>query len=147
MGKLLSLLARDDSNCCTAKSYDVFLDFENAAPTETEREIYEEVERVLKESDAVLEEIQLYKVSRKITILNSVKEIFLFSYILYINSMYFKDNFLGINLFLSATLFLVNLFLKIYLFLYIYDSSEYFNKSSYYIFIIFLFFLVLLLFF
>lgn len=54
--------------------------------------------------------------------------------------MYFKDNFLGINLFLSATLFLVNLFLKIYLFLYIYDSSEYFNKSSYYIFIIFLFF-------
>ncbi|KAM7359000.1 CYFIP-related Rac1 interactor B [Cochliomyia hominivorax] len=61
MGKLLSLLARDDSNCCTAKSYDVFLDFENAAPTETEREIYDEVERVLKESDAVLEEIQLYK--------------------------------------------------------------------------------------
>lgn len=63
MGKLLSLLARDDSNCCTAKSYDVFLDFENAAPTETEREIYEEVERVLKESEAVLEEIQVYKVS------------------------------------------------------------------------------------
>lgn len=61
MGKLLSLLARDDSNCCTAKSYDVFLDFENAAPTETEREIYEEVERVLKESEAVLEEIQVYK--------------------------------------------------------------------------------------
>lgn len=63
MGKLLSLLARDDSNCCTAKSYDVFLDFENAAPTETEREVYEEVERVLKESEAVLEEIQVYKVS------------------------------------------------------------------------------------
>lgn len=63
MGKLLSLLARDDSNCCTPKTYDVFLDFENAAPTETEREIYDEVERVLRESEAVLEEIQCYKVS------------------------------------------------------------------------------------
>ncbi|XP_061402213.1 CYFIP-related Rac1 interactor B [Musca vetustissima] len=61
MGKLLSLLARDDSNCCTAKSYDVFLDFENAAPTETEREVYDEVDRVLKESEAVLDEIQVYK--------------------------------------------------------------------------------------
>lgn len=62
MGKLLSLLARDDSNCCTPKTYDVFLDFENAAPTETEREVYDEVERVLKESEAVLDEIQCYKV-------------------------------------------------------------------------------------
>lgn len=62
MGKLLSLLARDDSNCCTAKSYDVFLDFENASPTDTERGIYDEVERVLKVSESVLEEIQIYKV-------------------------------------------------------------------------------------
>uniref|UniRef100_A0A1B0GML1 CYRIA/CYRIB Rac1 binding domain-containing protein n=1 Tax=Phlebotomus papatasi TaxID=29031 RepID=A0A1B0GML1_PHLPP len=61
MGKLLSLLARDDSTCCTTKSYDVFLDFENAAPTETEKEVYDEVERVLKESEAVLDEIQVYK--------------------------------------------------------------------------------------
>lgn len=63
MGKLLSLLSRDDSNCCAAKSYDVFLDFENAAPTETERAVYEEVERVLRESEVVLEEIQIYRVS------------------------------------------------------------------------------------
>lgn len=63
MGKLMSLLARDDSNCCTQKNYDVFLDFENAAPTEAEREIYEEVERILRESEGVLEEIQCYKVS------------------------------------------------------------------------------------
>lgn len=62
MGKLLSLLARDDSNCCTPKNYDVFLDFENAAPTEVEREIYDEVERVLRESESVLDEIQCYKV-------------------------------------------------------------------------------------
>lgn len=65
MGKLLSLLARDDSNCCTPKTYDVFLDFENAAPTETEREIYDEVERVLRESEAVLDEIQVYKVNKR----------------------------------------------------------------------------------
>lgn len=65
MGKLLSLLARDDSNsCCTPKTYDVFLDFENAAPTDTEREVYDEVERVLRESEAVLDEIQVYKVRK-----------------------------------------------------------------------------------
>lgn len=60
MGKLLSLLARDD--CCTPKTVDIYLDFENAAPTDTEREIYDEVERVLRESEAVLDEIQVYKV-------------------------------------------------------------------------------------
>lgn len=70
MGKLLSLLARDDSNCCTAKSYDVFLDFENAAPTDTERDIYNEVERVLKVSETVLEEIQVYKVSGSPILIN-----------------------------------------------------------------------------
>lgn len=68
MGKLLSLLSRDDSNCCAAKSYDVFLDFENAAPTDTEREVFEEVERVLKESEIVLQEIHVYKVSKNIYI-------------------------------------------------------------------------------
>lgn len=63
MGKLLSLLARDESTCCTPKTYDVFLDFENAAPTDLEREVYEEVDRVLKQSEIVLDEIQCYKVS------------------------------------------------------------------------------------
>ncbi|KAL1403233.1 hypothetical protein pipiens_019457, partial [Culex pipiens pipiens] len=63
MGKLLSLLARDESTCCTPKTYDVFLDFENAAPTDLEREVYEEVERVQRESEIVLDEIQCYKVS------------------------------------------------------------------------------------
>lgn len=64
MGKLLSLLARDESTCCTPKTYDVFLDFENAAPTDLEREVYEEVDRVLKQSEIVLDEIQCYKVRR-----------------------------------------------------------------------------------
>ena len=62
MGKLLSLLARDDSTCCTPKTNDVFLDFENAAPTDTERAVYDEVQRVLRESESVLDEIQVYKV-------------------------------------------------------------------------------------
>ncbi|CAF4925526.1 unnamed protein product [Pieris macdunnoughi] len=61
MGKLLSLLARDDSNCCSSPRYDIFLDFENAAPTDTERDVYEEVQRVLFNSDKILEEIQCYK--------------------------------------------------------------------------------------
>lgn len=29
MGMLLSLLARDESTCCTHQKYDVFLDFES----------------------------------------------------------------------------------------------------------------------
>lgn len=61
MGKLLSLLARDDSTCCSSQRYEVFLDFENAAPTETEKEVFEEVQRVLIDSENVLDEIQCYK--------------------------------------------------------------------------------------
>lgn len=65
MGKLLSLLARENnSDCCGPKtSYDIFLDFENAQPTELELEIYEEVQKILMQSEAILEEIQVYKVS------------------------------------------------------------------------------------
>uniref|UniRef100_A0A182MAM0 CYRIA/CYRIB Rac1 binding domain-containing protein n=1 Tax=Anopheles culicifacies TaxID=139723 RepID=A0A182MAM0_9DIPT len=65
MGKLLSLLARDESTCCTPKTYDVFLDFENAAPTDLEREVYEEVDHVLRQSEIVLDEIQCYKVGKR----------------------------------------------------------------------------------
>lgn len=61
MGKLLSLLARDDSTCCGPQRYEVFLDFENAAPTDTEREVYEEVQQVLRDSESILQEIQCYK--------------------------------------------------------------------------------------
>lgn len=64
MGKLLSLLARDNSDCCGPKSsYDIFLDFENAQPTEVEAVVYNEVHEVLVQSDKILEEIQVYKVS------------------------------------------------------------------------------------
>lgn len=65
MGKLLSLLARDNSSdCCGPKSsYDIFLDFENAQPSENELEVYQEIHEVLVKSDKILEEIQVYKVS------------------------------------------------------------------------------------
>lgn len=65
MGKLLSLLARDNaSDCCGPKSsYDIFLDFENAQPSENELEIYQEISLVLIKSDKILEEIQVYKAS------------------------------------------------------------------------------------
>lgn len=65
MGKLLSLLARENNSaeCCGPKSsYDIFLDFENAQPTELEFEVFQEVHQVLESSDRVLEEIQVYKV-------------------------------------------------------------------------------------
>ncbi|KAG8243692.1 CYFIP-related Rac1 interactor B [Homalodisca vitripennis] len=61
MGKLLSLLARDDSNCCSPQKYDVFLDFENAQPTEGEKAVYEEVQQVLLSSEGILQELGVYK--------------------------------------------------------------------------------------
>lgn len=66
MGKLLSLLARDNSsdNCCGPKSsYDIFLDFENAQPSIDELEVYNEISEVLLTSEKILDEIQVYKVS------------------------------------------------------------------------------------
>ncbi|KAL0270617.1 UNVERIFIED_CONTAM: hypothetical protein PYX00_007966 [Menopon gallinae] len=61
MGKLLSLLARDDSNCCSPQKYDVFLDFENAQPTEGEKTTFEEVDKVFCNSSEILNELQCYK--------------------------------------------------------------------------------------
>ena len=64
MGKLLSLLAKDDSNCCfSPENYEIFLDFENVQPTENELYVYNIVEGVLKNSVQVLNDIQVYKVS------------------------------------------------------------------------------------
>lgn len=69
MGKLLSLLARDNSSdCCGPKSsYDIFLDFENAQPSADELEVYLEISEVLVTSEKILEEIQVYKVSHSIS--------------------------------------------------------------------------------
>ena len=65
MGKLLSLLARDNSSdCCGPKSScDIFLDFENAQPSPSEAPIYNEVHSVLEKSYEILELVQVYKVN------------------------------------------------------------------------------------
>ncbi|KAF0304085.1 Protein FAM49B [Amphibalanus amphitrite] len=63
MGNLLRLLARDD--CCSVQKYDIFLDFENAEPTESELETWTEVRRVLDESRQMLSELQQYKGAAK----------------------------------------------------------------------------------
>ncbi|KAG1695525.1 Protein FAM49A [Nymphon striatum] len=56
MGNLLRLLSRDEN-----LKYDVFVDFENAQPTECEQETCEIVESVLSQSQAILQELQQYK--------------------------------------------------------------------------------------
>lgn len=56
MGNLLRLLSRDDT-----PKYDVFLDFENAQPTQMEEETYTMVHQVLQHSKKILRELQLYQ--------------------------------------------------------------------------------------
>jgi len=54
MGLIVSLLSRKEA-------HEVFIDFENAQPTNNEMKIYNLVNEVLKESDTVLRTIQDYK--------------------------------------------------------------------------------------
>lgn len=56
MGNLLRLLSRDDT-----PKYDVFVDFENAQPTQMEEETYNIVHEVLQHSKRILLELQLYQ--------------------------------------------------------------------------------------
>lgn len=56
MGNLLRLLSRDDT-----PKYDVFVDFENAEPSESEEETYYIVQDVLQHSRDILLELQTYK--------------------------------------------------------------------------------------
>ncbi|KAF6025698.1 FAM49B [Bugula neritina] len=56
MGKLLSILRNPNS-----KDVDVFVDFENAQPTEQEEVTYRNVENVMQQAKAVLEDMQGYK--------------------------------------------------------------------------------------
>jgi len=59
MGNLLRLLSRED--CCSPQKYDIFLDFENAQPTEAERPVYDEAQVVLERASRILQELQDYK--------------------------------------------------------------------------------------
>ncbi|XP_013789450.2 protein FAM49A-like, partial [Limulus polyphemus] len=56
MGNLLKLLSRDET-----PKYDVFVDFENAQPSESEKDTYLIVQEVLQHSRDVLQELQMYK--------------------------------------------------------------------------------------
>lgn len=57
MGNLLRVLYRDDTSAKT----DIFVDFENAQPTQHELPTWQSVEGVLKLTDGVLREMQQYK--------------------------------------------------------------------------------------
>lgn len=68
MGNLLRLLAREDSSTCLPNpvpKYDLFLDFENAMPSPSEMEVFQQVEQVLCDSQKILEEISQYKGASK----------------------------------------------------------------------------------
>lgn len=57
MGNLLKLLSREEGGA----KYDIFLDFENAQPTETEKDVYQKVNEVLSVADTILQDLQHYK--------------------------------------------------------------------------------------
>ncbi|TSK82133.1 Protein FAM49B [Bagarius yarrelli] len=56
MGNLIKVLTRDIDN----NAGNFFLDFENAQPTEAERELWEQVNKVLMEAMSVLQDLQAY---------------------------------------------------------------------------------------
>ncbi|XP_072015944.1 CYFIP-related Rac1 interactor B-like [Amphiura filiformis] len=57
MGNLLKLLSREDGGA----KYDIFLDFENAQPTEMEKDIYQKVNETLSVADTILQDLQRYR--------------------------------------------------------------------------------------
>nr|CAH0111423.1 unnamed protein product [Daphnia galeata] len=65
MGNLLRLLAREEGTCFSPQRYDLFLDFENAQPTDGEKEMFLEVEAVLKKGQIILSEISQYRGASK----------------------------------------------------------------------------------
>lgn len=66
MGNLLNLLYKDEF-CCPAGSEqrDIFVDFENAQPSEAERELYEESANLMFFAEEVLEKIRSYQCESK----------------------------------------------------------------------------------
>ncbi|KAI2551310.1 FAM49B isoform 7, partial [Pan troglodytes] len=57
MGNLLKVLTCTDLE----QGPNFFLDFENAQPTESEKEIYNQVNVVLKDAEGILEDLQSYR--------------------------------------------------------------------------------------
>ncbi|XP_073257028.1 CYFIP-related Rac1 interactor B-like [Porites lutea] len=60
MGNLLRLLTREDQDSSGGKG-DIFLDFENASPTEPEQRVYDVVKSVLDEAHRILQELRSYQ--------------------------------------------------------------------------------------
>ncbi|XP_076341074.1 CYFIP-related Rac1 interactor A-like [Tachypleus tridentatus] len=56
MGNLLKLLYRDET-----PKYDVFVDFENAKPSQSEMTTYSIVQEALKHSRQILADLRVYK--------------------------------------------------------------------------------------
>lgn len=89
MGNLLRLLARDEGTCFSTQRYDLFLDFESkfiavyqmcdsnycvynvslvdadAQPTDSEKEVFSEVDAVLSKGRNILKEISQYRGASK----------------------------------------------------------------------------------
>lgn len=65
MGNLLRLLSRDGDSCCSLPKQDLFVDFENALPTDSEEALYTEAGDVLRRSEDVLRDLQGYKGASK----------------------------------------------------------------------------------
>lgn len=60
MGNLLKLLTKEENDGCGSK-IDIFLDFENATPTESEKEVFDVVHSVLDVAPQILQELQCYQ--------------------------------------------------------------------------------------
>ncbi|CAH3111144.1 unnamed protein product [Pocillopora meandrina] len=60
MGNLLKLLTKEENDGCGSK-IDIFLDFENATPTESEKEVFDVVHSVLDVAPQILQELQAYQ--------------------------------------------------------------------------------------
>ncbi|RMX41654.1 hypothetical protein pdam_00008869 [Pocillopora damicornis] len=60
MGNLLKLLTKEENDGCGSK-IDIFLDFENATPTESEKEVFDVVHSVLDVAPQILQELQDYQ--------------------------------------------------------------------------------------
>jgi len=65
MGNLLRLLSREEGTCFSHQKYDLFLDFENAQPTDSEVAMFWEVEAVLKRAQIIISEISQYRGASK----------------------------------------------------------------------------------
>jgi len=60
MGNLLRLLTREEGTCFAQQKFDLFLDFENAQPTEGEAGIFHELEGVLQRAQMIINEVSQY---------------------------------------------------------------------------------------